>query len=53
MPRQKITTFLWFDHQAEEWAQFYVSVFKDARINRIVMQMTKLDIAQLKLAYEQ
>jgi predicted 3-demethylubiquinone-9 3-methyltransferase (glyoxalase superfamily) len=24
---QKITTFLWFDHQAEEAANFYVSVF--------------------------
>jgi predicted 3-demethylubiquinone-9 3-methyltransferase (glyoxalase superfamily) len=29
---QKITTNLWFDHQAEEAAKFYVSVFKDARI---------------------
>lgn len=25
---QKITTFLWFDHQAEAAAKFYVSVFK-------------------------
>jgi predicted 3-demethylubiquinone-9 3-methyltransferase (glyoxalase superfamily) len=24
---QKITTFLWFDHEAEEAAEFYVSVF--------------------------
>jgi predicted 3-demethylubiquinone-9 3-methyltransferase (glyoxalase superfamily) len=29
---QKITTFLWFDNQAEEAANFYVSVFKDAKI---------------------
>jgi len=29
---QKITPFLWFDHQAEEAANFYVSIFKDARI---------------------
>lgn len=28
----KITPFLWFDHQAEEAADFYVSVFKQARI---------------------
>lgn len=28
----KITSFLWFDHQAEEAADFYVSVFKQARI---------------------
>ena len=26
---QKITTFLWFDHEAEEAANFYVSVFTD------------------------
>lgn len=33
---QKITTFLWFDHQAEEAARFYVSIFKNARIDKIV-----------------
>jgi predicted 3-demethylubiquinone-9 3-methyltransferase (glyoxalase superfamily) len=33
MPRtQKITTFLWFDTQAEEAAKFYASIFKDSRI---------------------
>ncbi|MEU9133412.1 VOC family protein [Kitasatospora sp. NPDC048540] len=32
MPAQKITTFLWFDHQAEEAAQFYTSLFRDSRI---------------------
>jgi predicted 3-demethylubiquinone-9 3-methyltransferase (glyoxalase superfamily) len=32
---QKITTFLWFDHQAEEAANFYVSVFDDARIVKV------------------
>lgn len=29
---QKITSFLWFDSQAEEAANFYVSVFNNARI---------------------
>ena len=29
---QKITPFLWFDHQAEEAANFYVSVFSGSRI---------------------
>ncbi len=29
---QRITPFLWFDHQAEEAATFYVSVFEDSRI---------------------
>jgi predicted 3-demethylubiquinone-9 3-methyltransferase (glyoxalase superfamily) len=28
MPAQKISPFLWFDHQAEAAARFYVSVFK-------------------------
>jgi predicted 3-demethylubiquinone-9 3-methyltransferase (glyoxalase superfamily) len=30
--RQKITPFLWFDTQAEEAAQFYVSIFPNSRI---------------------
>jgi predicted 3-demethylubiquinone-9 3-methyltransferase (glyoxalase superfamily) len=30
--KQKITTFLWFDNNAEEAAKFYVSVFKNSRI---------------------
>lgn len=29
---QKITPFLWFDHQAEEAAQFYTSIFKNSKI---------------------
>jgi predicted 3-demethylubiquinone-9 3-methyltransferase (glyoxalase superfamily) len=29
---QRITPFLWFDSQAEEAADFYVSIFKNARI---------------------
>jgi predicted 3-demethylubiquinone-9 3-methyltransferase (glyoxalase superfamily) len=29
---QKITPFLWFDTQAEEAAEFYVSIFKNSRI---------------------
>ncbi|HEX6043661.1 MAG TPA: VOC family protein [Pyrinomonadaceae bacterium] len=29
---QKITTFLWFDNNAEEAAKFYTSVFKNAKI---------------------
>jgi predicted 3-demethylubiquinone-9 3-methyltransferase (glyoxalase superfamily) len=29
---QKITPFLWFDHQAEEAANFYISLFKDSKI---------------------
>lgn len=29
---QKITPFLWFDHQAEEAAKFYTSIFPDSKI---------------------
>ena len=32
---QKITPFLWFDHQAEEAANFYVSVFRGSRIPNV------------------
>src|SRR5882762_10387653 len=32
MRMQKITPFLWFDNNAEEAANFYVSVFKNSRI---------------------
>jgi predicted 3-demethylubiquinone-9 3-methyltransferase (glyoxalase superfamily) len=32
---QKITPFLWFDHEAEEAAKFYVSLFKNSRIDRV------------------
>ena len=29
---QKITPYLWFDHQAEEAVNFYTSIFKDSKI---------------------
>ena len=32
---QKITPFLWFHSQAEEAANFYVSIFKDSRIKSV------------------
>jgi predicted 3-demethylubiquinone-9 3-methyltransferase (glyoxalase superfamily) len=32
---QKIKTFLWFDSQAEEAAEFYVSVFPNSRILQV------------------
>ena len=31
-PRRRITPFLWFDHEAEEAARFYVSLFKRSKI---------------------
>jgi predicted 3-demethylubiquinone-9 3-methyltransferase (glyoxalase superfamily) len=32
---QNITPFLWFDNQAEEAAKFYVSIFKNSKIDKI------------------
>jgi predicted 3-demethylubiquinone-9 3-methyltransferase (glyoxalase superfamily) len=32
---QKITTFLWYDTQAEEAAQLYTSIFNDSRIMKV------------------
>lgn len=32
---QKITPFLWFDHNAEEAVNYYVATFKNAKINSI------------------
>jgi predicted 3-demethylubiquinone-9 3-methyltransferase (glyoxalase superfamily) len=29
---QKITPFLWFDNQAEEAVNFYISIFKNSKI---------------------
>ena len=33
--RQKITPFLWFDTQAEEAMHFYMSIFKNSKVNAI------------------
>jgi predicted 3-demethylubiquinone-9 3-methyltransferase (glyoxalase superfamily) len=36
MPVQKITPFLWFDHQAEEAAEFYTSIFPNSKIVKVL-----------------
>ena len=36
MISQRLTPCLWFDDQAEEAATYYVSIFKDSRINSIM-----------------
>jgi len=36
MSIQKITPFLWFDQQAEEAANFYVSIFPNARVGKVL-----------------
>ena len=33
---QKITPFLWFDHQAEEAVRFYTSLFKNSKLGDVV-----------------
>ncbi|NTU99180.1 VOC family protein [Candidatus Falkowbacteria bacterium] len=33
--KQKITPFLWYDNQAEEAANYYVSIFKDSKITNV------------------
>ena len=32
---QKITPFLWFDSQAEEAAQYYISIFKNSKLGTV------------------
>jgi len=32
---EKVTPFLWFDNQAEEAANYYVSIFPNSRILKI------------------
>src|SRR5688500_6181443 len=34
--KQKIKTFLWFDNNAEEAMNFYVSIFKNSKVVQIV-----------------
>ncbi len=36
MAIQKITPFLWFDHQAEEAVNFYTSTFPNSKVGRVV-----------------
>ncbi len=33
--KQRITTFLWFDKEAEEAVQFYTSIFKNSKILKV------------------
>jgi predicted 3-demethylubiquinone-9 3-methyltransferase (glyoxalase superfamily) len=35
VPIQKITPFLWFDHQAEEAAAFYASIFPNSKVVKV------------------
>ncbi len=35
MLKQRLTPCLWFDHQAEDAANFYVGIFRNAKINTV------------------
>ena len=41
---QKITPFLWFDNQAEEAANFYVSIFKNSKITNVSPMMVIFEL---------
>ncbi len=40
----KITPFLWFDNNAEEAAKFYVSVFKNGKIESVSPMMVNFEL---------
>ena len=44
---QKITPFLWFDSNAEEAVNFYVSIFKNSKVGKVTRKQV-LDIVKLK-----
>jgi predicted 3-demethylubiquinone-9 3-methyltransferase (glyoxalase superfamily) len=48
MHRQKVTTFLWFDSQAEEAAKFYVSLFKDSKITSATAMVVNFQLAGIE-----
>ncbi|MEU4509122.1 VOC family protein [Nonomuraea wenchangensis] len=47
---QKITTYLWFDHQAEEAATFYTSLFAGSRIVRVQRNGDAVMLVEFELA---
>ena len=47
MSEQKITTFLWFDHNAEEAMKYYTSVFKDGKIIDITRYPSDMQVGPI------
>ena len=41
---QKITPFLWFDNNAEEAANYYVSIFKNSKILSVNPMVTAFEL---------
>jgi len=46
---QKIIPFFWYDHQAEEAANFYTSIFKNSSVGKIMRQGDKALTVDFKL----
>jgi predicted 3-demethylubiquinone-9 3-methyltransferase (glyoxalase superfamily) len=46
---QKITPFLWFDHQAEEAMNFYLSIFKSAKVLNVNRMGDKVFLVSFEL----
>jgi predicted 3-demethylubiquinone-9 3-methyltransferase (glyoxalase superfamily) len=46
---QKIVTFLWYDNQAEEAANFYVSVFKQGKVDSVNRSQGKVLVVNFQL----
>jgi predicted 3-demethylubiquinone-9 3-methyltransferase (glyoxalase superfamily) len=46
--RQKITPFLWFDHQAKEAAEFYCSIFKNSKVTQVSPMVVTFELAGQK-----
>jgi predicted 3-demethylubiquinone-9 3-methyltransferase (glyoxalase superfamily) len=46
---QKITPYLWFDHQAEEAAAFYVDIFPDSSIIQTTPMITEFELCGMKM----
>lgn len=44
MKVQKITPFLWYESQAAEAAEFYVSVFPNSKVNQVTPMVTTFEL---------
>lgn len=48
--RQKITPFLWYDGQAEEAANFYISLFPDSKVLNVMRHGDQVVTVEFQLA---
>lgn len=50
MPLQKITPFLWFDHEAQKAAEFYTSVFPNSKILHSNQLVTSFELEGFQIS---